>query len=83
MSCMEQSQPTPQELDALIAATIREGYGLPVDATDEEVHVARDARIAATIREGYGLPVDATDEEVHVARDALIAAIRLGGTALQ
>ena len=47
MSCMEQSQPTPQELDALIAATIREGYGLPVDATDEEVHVARDALIAA------------------------------------
>jgi hypothetical protein len=83
MIAMEQLQPTPQELDARTAANIREGYGLPVDATNEEVRAAADARTAANIREGYGLPVDATNEEVRAAADARTAASRLGGTALQ
>ena len=78
MMRMEQSH-TP--IDYLAMA--RENYGLPVDATHEQLQAACDARSAAAARENYGLPADATDEQLQAARDARSAASRLGGTALQ
>ncbi|MBL8031291.1 MAG: hypothetical protein JNK33_03140, partial [Candidatus Doudnabacteria bacterium] len=60
-----------------------ERYGLPVEASQEELNAAVDARIAASTRERYGLPVEASQEELNAAVDARIAASRLGGAALQ